>query len=299
MNFVTISLSAGTLVAMAVVMTYILGWANKVFHVEVDPRIEAINHQLPGANCGGCGYVGCGDYAEAIVIDNVTVNKCIVGGDSCAEALADIMGVEVEASFPFRPIVHCRATYEDRLGRSEYRGEQKCMAANLVADVQGCIYGCLGFGDCTRACNYDAIHVINGLATVDYEKCIGCGACSRVCPRHIITITAFKSYGMYAVTCSNRDTGKDVTRVCNVGCITCKACTRQSDIFTIQDNLSTINYDKYDPDNIEDIIKASQKCPRQEIVFIQMEEPPQDFEEASQIVTADFKTTVDDTEWRG
>lgn len=38
------------------------------------------------------------------------------------------------------------------LRHSPYIGEQRCGPANLVTDVQGCTYGCLGFGDCTRAC---------------------------------------------------------------------------------------------------------------------------------------------------
>ena len=63
-------------------------------------------------------------------------------------------------------MVHCGARYSDRLGRSPYIGEQRCGPANLVTDVQGCTYGCLGFGDCTRACNYEAIHVEDGLAFV-------------------------------------------------------------------------------------------------------------------------------------
>jgi len=299
MNLMAIALSAGTLVVMAIVMTYILGWANEAFYVEVDPRIGAINNELPGANCGGCGFVGCGDYAEAIVLANAPVNKCIVGGESCAAAVADIMGVKVEATLPFRPIVHCRAVYGDRLGRSAYRGEPTCKAANLIADVQGCVFGCLGFGDCSRACKYDAIHVLDGLSTIDYEKCIGCGACSKVCPRNIITITSFKANGMFAVTCSNKDAGKDVTRVCNVGCIACKSCTRQCNLFSVVGNLSTIDYDKYDPNHLEDIIKAAQKCPRHEIVYIRMGKLPEDEAELAQIVTPDFKTTVDDTEWRG
>ena len=77
----------------------------------------------------------------------------------------------------------------------------ECRAANLVADVQGCTYGCLGFGDCSRACNYDAIQVVDGLATVNYYNCIGCGACAKVCPRNIITITPFKAKRMLAVAC--------------------------------------------------------------------------------------------------
>ncbi len=303
MSWVTIGLSAGTLVGMAVILTYILGWANKAFYVEVDPRVEAVNDALPGANCGGCGYVGCNEYAEAVASGEAEVNLCNVGGASCAAAIADIMGVQVEASFPYRPIVHCGATYDDRLKRSPYRGEQKCATANLVAGVQGCTYGCLGFGDCTQACNYDAIHIINGLATVDYEKCIGCGACAKVCPRNIITITPFKAEQMLAVTCSNKDAGKDVTAVCKVGCLGCKACARKSDLFKVVDNLSTIDYDAYEPECSLEVLEACQKCPRHRLVFVgkptEKDLAAAADKEAPEVIKPDFKTTVDDTEWRG
>ena len=303
MTWLTLGLAAGTMFGMAMIMSYILGWANKKFYVEIDSRVEAILDALPGANCGGCGYVGCSEYAVAVVADNAPANKCPVGGESCAEAVAAIMGVEIGASLPFRPIVHCGARLEDRLGRTEYRGEQKCSAANLVAGVQGCTFGCLGFGDCTRSCDYDAIHIVQGLATVDYDKCIGCGACAKACPRNIITITPFRAKRILAVTCSNKDKGKDVMAVCNAGCIGCKACSRVSDIITIQDNLSTINYDEYTAECTVGLLKACEKCPRDRLVFIG-KPPDGDSEEASDIeppdiVTPDFKTTVDDTEWRG
>ena len=165
-----IGLSAGTLLGMAVVLTTILGWANKKFHVEVDERVEAVLEALPGANCGGCGYLGCSEYAVAVVTDNVPVNQCPVGGENCAAEVADIMGVDVGDSVPSRPVVHCGARSEERLGRTEYMGEQRCAAANLVAGVQGCTFGCMGFGDCVDACQYDAIHIEDGLAVVDYDK---------------------------------------------------------------------------------------------------------------------------------
>jgi electron transport complex protein RnfB len=247
MTWVTIGLSATTMLTLAVVLSYILGWASKKFQVDVDERVLTIIEALPGANCGGCGYVGCGEYAEAVALESEIVTKCTVGGQSCARQVAAIMGVEIGETLPYRPIVHCGAHYADRLGRTEYRGEMQCAAANLVTDVQGCTYGCLGFGDCARVCNFDALHVIDGLATVDYEKCTGCGACAKVCPRNIITLTAFKSDQMLAVTCSNKDKGKDVIAVCNVGCIGCGACARTSSLFTLKDNLSTINYDAYEP----------------------------------------------------
>ena len=303
MTWVTISLSAATMLSMALVLTFILGWASRKFHVDVDRRVLTIMETLPGANCGGCGYVGCGEYAEAVALEHEAVNKCTVGGADCTSAVADIMGVEVGETLPYRPVVHCGAHYNDRLGRNEYRGEMRCSAANLVTDVQGCTYGCLGFGDCTRVCEFDAIHVIEGLATVDYDKCVGCGACAKACPRNIITITPFKSERMLAVTCTNKDKGKDVISVCNVGCIGCGACARTSSLFTIENNLSTINYNEYTPDCSLEVLDACKKCKRQRLVFVgkpsSKELEKAETLEAPGVVAPDFKTTVDDTEWRG
>ena len=124
MNAVTLGLSAGTLFAMAVVFSYILGWASRKFYVEVDPRVTAIMEVLPGANCGGCGFVGCSDYAEAIVGADAPVNKCPVGGEGCAAQVAGIMGVELKETLPFRPIVHCGAHTEDKLQRHTYWGSR-------------------------------------------------------------------------------------------------------------------------------------------------------------------------------
>jgi len=303
MTWVSVGLSAGTLFGMAVVLSTILGWANRKFHVDVEPRVVEVLNALPGANCGGCGYVGCGEYAEAVVLESEAVNRCTVGGQSCALDVAAIMGVQVGETLPYRPIVHCGSHTNDRLGRSEYRGENRCAAANLVTDVQGCTYGCLGFGDCTRACQFGALHVVDGLATVDYEKCVGCGACAKVCPRNIISISPFKSSQMLAVTCSNKDRGKDVMAVCKVGCIGCGACARTSKLFTIVDNLSTINYEAYSPGDFLELMEAGKRCRRRRLVFVGI---PSDDEkeraedlEAPGLVMPDFKTTVDDTEWRG
>ncbi len=304
MNWVTLGLAAGTMTSMAVVMSYILGWANKAFHVPVDPRVEAANVALPGANCGGCGYVGCNEYAEAVVAGTAAVNLCNVGGESCAAALADIMGIQVEQSWPYRPIIHCAAHYGDRLQRNDYRGEHSCTAANLVANIQGCTYGCLGFGDCSRACDYDALHIVDGLSVVDYEKCVGCKACAATCPRNIITMTPFKSERMLAVVCSNKDSIKEAKTVCNVGCLGCKACEKACSLFSVQDNLSTLNYEEYCADHMEDLIKASEKCPRKGGLIFVGKPTEKDIkavadERVPEIVEPDFKTTVDDTEWRG
>ncbi len=301
--WILIILAGGTMLALAVFMAYVLGWANRTFHVDVDPRVEAVTEALPGANCGGCGYVGCSEYAEAVVASKADIDKCPVGGVSCATALANILGVELKKTWPYRPVVHCGATAEQKLKRNEYRGEQTCTAANIISGVQGCTYGCLGLGDCMRACSFDAIHMIDGLATVDYEKCTGCGACARVCPRHIITMVPFKSERMLVVACSSHDFGKDVRAVCKVGCLGCRACERLSDLFKIEDNLSRIDYDKYDPEKMEEVNLVLEKCPMKRILYVG-EPTEKDLqavaeEQVPEIVKDEFKTTVNETDWHG
>ena len=46
--------------AIAIVFGLILSVAAKVFEVKVDERLPKIQECLAGANCGGCGYPGCG-----------------------------------------------------------------------------------------------------------------------------------------------------------------------------------------------------------------------------------------------
>jgi RnfABCDGE-type electron transport complex B subunit len=298
----TIIAAAGTMLLLAVAMSSVLGWANRAFRVEVDPRIEAIECALPAGNCGNCGFVGCGEYAEAVATGGADVHLCPVGGAGLAEDLAAIMGVEVGDAAPRRPIVHCSADYSMRLGRHEYLGEKNCTSANLVAGVQGCIYGCLGLGDCVAACDYDAIHIVNGIAAVDYTRCIGCSACARACPRNIITMVPFKAERVLVVACSSKDFGKEVKGVCKTGCIGCKACEKVTDgMFAMAENLPVLDYDHYQPDY--DFSEALEKCPMASLVYVgkptEKDLAETAHEELPETVKADFKTTVDRTEWRG
>jgi electron transport complex protein RnfB len=302
MVLVTVLLAAGTLLLLAVLMSSILGTANKAFHVPVDVRIERVNAVLPGANCGGCDYVGCNEYAEAVVVGGEAADKCPVGGADVAAKVARIMGLELTESWPSRPVVHCAATASQRLQKMDYHGEQTCHAANVVAGVQGCVYGCLGLEDCVRVCDYDAIHVLDGVARVDYEKCIGCGACVKACPRNIISQVPFKADRILAVLCANKDFGKEVSAVCEVGCMGCKACAKASDgLITVKDNLPTIDYDKYDVGLKLTVIQ--EKCPRESMMWIGKPTPRDlaatEHAELPPRVEADFKTTVDQTEWSG
>lgn len=299
---VAIGLAAGTLFGMAVVVSFVLGWASRVFYVEVDPRVVRVNDILPGANCAGCGYVGCNEYAEAVVRGEAMVDLCAPGGPSCAAAVAAVMGVAVEPSWPYRAVVHCSARTEQRLGRTEYRGEPTCAAANLVHDVQGCVFGCLGLGDCERSCDYDAIHVIEGLAVVDYGNCTGCGACVDVCPRHIISRIPFKTEQVLVVQCSNEDFGLEVKRVCQVGCIGCKACTKFSDLLVMEGHLPVVDYESDDFASA-DFTASLDKCPAESLVYVGIPTAADladvAEEELPERIEPEFETTVDRADWWG
>ena len=49
-----------------------------------------------------------------------------------------------------------------------------------------CANSCIACGMCERTCKFDAIHVVDGVARVDYDKCKGCGMCAQKCPKKII-----------------------------------------------------------------------------------------------------------------
>lgn len=262
MVWLIVALSGAVMLVLSVAMACVLGWAHRVWRVEEDPRVEAISEALPGINCGACGYPGCHECAVAMAVGEAPAGACPVGGPESAKAIAAILGVALEFAWSIYAIVHCGARAADRAGRREYRGVATCAGADVVSGVQACVYGCLGLGDCERACGYDAIHVVDGLAAVDYEKCVGCGACVRACPRKIIETEPFRAGEMLVVACCNRDPGKETRGACKVGCIACGLCERASDLFSVEKGLSKLDYSRYDPTaHREQLEAAAAKCP--------------------------------------
>jgi len=228
--------------------------------VEVDPKVDEIHHALPNLDCGACGFAGCGQYAKAVLKDPKLLGKCAPGGADTSGKIADILNLQVSDSGPQKkPIVHCRAHKQDKTMYAKYQGIQSCTAANALADVQACDFGCLGFGDCTRACKFDALDIIDDLATVDYDKCTGCTACSKACPRHLIEMVPFRHENMMTVACSSKETGKSTRAICKVGCIGCGICAEQSDLFKVDENLARCDYAKYETTEKEET--AMNKCP--------------------------------------
>ena len=165
---------------------------SKVFAVTKDERAEEVELALPGANCGACGYAGCSAYAKAVA-EGAPVNQCLAGGAAVAEKIAAIMGVEAGAATEYKAMIACQGDTAHTKKRYEYHGIPSCAACNVLYNGDSsCPFGCLGFGDCTRACKFGAIQVVDGVARVDEQKCTGCGACESVCPKRIIFLYAYR-----------------------------------------------------------------------------------------------------------
>lgn len=240
------------LIAMAmvggtgVVIGILLGIAGEKFAVEVDEKEVEVRNCLPGNNCGGCGFPGCDGLAAAIAKGEAQVNACPVGGDLVASQIGKIMGVEAAESVKMTAYVKCAGTCEKAKENYEYVGVRDCKLAlnNPGGGPKACTYGCTGFGSCKNVCPFDAIEIVDGVAVVDSLKCKACGKCVAECPRHLIEIIPADS--TCRVTCSSKDKGVDVKKVCQAGCIGCSLCAKNcpSDAITVTDNLAHIDQDK-------------------------------------------------------
>ena len=252
------------LAALGLAGSIILVLASKFMAVYEDPRIAQITDCLAGANCGGCGYAGCADYAKAIVLDGAPTYKCAPGGDKTNDAINRIMGAEETDRPSMWATVLC-AGGENCQKKFEYQGIQTCAAAAAVAGgPSACAFGCLGFGDCTRACKFDAIHIVKGVAVVDRAKCTGCTACASACPRKIIAMKPIAPQP--AVKCSNHDRGAAVNKICKVGCIGCGICVKNcpNQAIFLKDNLAVIDYTKCNGCGI-----CETKCPKKAIQWVE------------------------------
>lgn len=222
-----------------------LGFSGEKFKVEADERETAVRAELPGNNCGGCGYPGCDGLAAAIVKGEAPVNGCPVGGAAVAEKIGAIMGAEVTETVRMTAFVKCNGDCDKSTKAYDYNGVQDCSVVSFMQNGgdKTCTYGCLGYGTCKKACPFGAIDIVNGIAKVDEEKCKACGKCVAACPRQLIELVPYDSD--IRVSCSSRDKGIDVKKACTAGCIGCSICQRDCplDAIKVENFLAHIDYD--------------------------------------------------------
>lgn len=230
-------------VIIGLVLAVVLTIASKVFFVPVDETVANLRAELPGANCGACGFAGCDDYANALGADHsMSTGLCPVGGAAVAAKLAEVLGVEAVAEEPKVAVVHCNGNCDARGELLEWNGINTCKAAKqFFGGMKACSYGCIGLGDCERVCAYDAIHVCNGVSVVDREKCVSCGMCAKECPNHIIDILPKKN--LVTVQCSSTAKGAVARKQCDNACIGCMKCTKvcKFEAIKVENNLASID----------------------------------------------------------
>lgn len=219
--------------------------ASKVFHVEVDERVEKISASLPQANCGACGFAGCADYADAIVNNGAPTNLCRPGGADAAAKIAEVLGTAAADVIPMTAVVHCNGDCNATKPQFDFDGVQSCKAVKRFYAGNGmCKYGCIGLGDCAAVCEHDAIKIENGVARVIPALCAACGQCAAVCPNNLISIKP-KSKNI-DVLCSSAAAGKATKLACSNGCIGCKICEKkcQHGAIKVENNHASIDYEK-------------------------------------------------------
>ncbi len=245
----TITLPVIIVGGLGLVFGAVLAVAARFFAVEVDPRVEQIMAILPGANCGACGMPGCGGYADAIVHQDADINKCAPGGAGAMAHIATIMGKEAVASQKKIAVFHCSSGgFKNTNWKYNYEGIESCKSAVNIADgPNSCRWGCMGFNDCQRVCQFDAISIDEfGMRCVNKEKCTGCGACVKACPRKIPLLVPDKF--CVFVRCSSKDKGPTAKVLCGSGhsCIGCGLCAKKcpTQAITVAANLARIDYSK-------------------------------------------------------
>lgn len=231
--------------AVGIVFGFILAVANKKFAMEVNPLIHEVEEVLPKGQCGACGFAGCANYAEAVVLNpDVAPNLCVPGKEAVAKLVAELTGKAAEKVEPRIAHVRCRGTGDKAVLSYNYKGVKDCKAASMVqGGPKGCKNGCVGFGNCVGVCNFGAMSMgENGLPVVDKKRCTGCGVCETACPKSVIQM--IPANAKVKVDCNSKDKGAIARKLCSAACIGCGICAKNCSYGAIEvkNNLAVVDH---------------------------------------------------------
>ncbi|MEZ5400997.1 MAG: RnfABCDGE type electron transport complex subunit B [Bryobacteraceae bacterium] len=265
-------LSGGLMAALGGLLAAVLAFANRKLYVYEDPRIDQVEAMLPHANCGACGCAGCRAFAELAVKGDIAPGKCTVSSPDGIVAIAAFLGVAAGAEEKRVARLACAGGTNVARNHAVYSGLATCRAAAMVAGGgKGCVWGCLGLGDCERVCDFDAI-TMNGhsLPVVDPALCTACGDCVDVCPKQLFSLHLV-SHRLW-VACKNLADGLTAEAECDVACTACGRCAADapSGLIQIVNNLAVVDYAKNRLANQTPI----QRCPTGAIVWLDEERGP-------------------------
>ena len=175
------------------------------------------------------------------------------------------LGVAVGEQAKIVARLACAGGTNVALNRAKYQGIETCQAAALVSGGgKGCVWGCLGFGDCGEVCDFDAITMNRqSLPVVDAARCTACNDCVDICPRDLFSLQPV-SHRLW-VACSNPEAGDAAEADCRVLCNGCGRCVADAPegLVTLRDKLAVVDYSR----NALASPLAIERCPTGAIVW--------------------------------
>lgn len=243
--YVQILIPAAILGVLAVIFAVLLAYLSKKLAVARDERIDEVNKNLAGANCGGCGFAGCEAFAKAVVEGKADLSMCSATSKEKKDVIAQILGIANDGEEQIL-IVACRGGNNCE-NKYDYQGYGDCRSMELLAGGRkACPVGCMGMGSCTTVCPTHAVDIVgsDGFASIDVSRCVKCKQCLKTCPKGLIKL--IPATAKVYVACSSHDKGKDVRTYCKNGCIGCGLCSKvcPHGAIEIKNNLAEIDYSK-------------------------------------------------------
>lgn len=237
-------IAVGIMLVIAIVFGFLIMVVSKKFATETNEREDRILGCLAGANCGGCGKAGCGDFARSLLENKSQINDCAVTSPENKKTIAEVLGVEFSSANSVKYVVACNGG-DSAKDENFYVGVSDCVRqASVLGGAKTCNTACLGLGTCVKTCTYGAISVENGKAEILQGVCAKCGACYNACPKQVIKKVSGNA--KVYVACSTKCRGKEVIDACKNGCVGCGICAKNCPEGAIKmvNNLPEIDYDK-------------------------------------------------------